>query len=184
MNISAARRSLFSAWLLAGLLHGLPPVSAQGVTVESLRGRTITASVSWQTKARAKGREFDNPVRNDFVINISGDGRVNATVTRHVVGPRGPASDSRSFSAVLGKPRDAAGGSSLMLLNGNTLTMLRTYETGGGKTTITIGGGSCTIRSPAMKETGSSVLLRKNAVVGGEIEILSSRQVSSSCQIR
>ncbi|QWG23048.1 hypothetical protein KMZ93_24380 [Bradyrhizobium sediminis] len=185
MNISATLRFLLSVFLPLVWLDGLSPVSAQGVTVESLRGRTITASVSWQTRARANGREFDNPVKNDFVINISGDGKVNATVTRHVIGPRGPTSQSRSFSAVLGKPRDAAGGGALMVLNGNTLTMLRTYETGGAKTTITMGaGGSCTITSPAMKETGSAVLLRKDAVVGGTIEILSSRQVSSSCHFR
>jgi hypothetical protein len=106
-------------------------------------------------------------------------------VTRNVVGPRGPTSESRSFSAVLGKPRDAGGGASLMTLNGNTLTMLNTFETGGGKTTVTFGGGgSCTIRSAAMKEAGSTVLLRREAVVGGKIEILSSRQISSSCTFR
>jgi hypothetical protein len=184
MKLSSMRGLLFVVAALEWM-NGLSPVSAQGATVESLRGRAITASVAWQTTARANGREFDNPVRNDFVINISGDGKVDGTVTRHVVGPRGPASQSRSFSAVLGKPRDAVGGASLMTLNGNTLTLLRTYETGGGKTTITFGGGgSCTIRSPAMRETGSTVLLRKDAVVGGSIEILSSRQVSSACSFR
>ena len=185
MGIAATRRSLLSVLLLAVvLLYGPSPVEAQGAA-ESLKGRTITASVSWETKARKNGREFDNPVKNDWVLRISADGKVSGTVTRNVVGTRGPASESRSFTAVIGKPREASGGKALTLLSGNTLTMLRTFETGGGKTTITIGGGgSCSIKSPAMRETGSSVLLRKGAVVGGTIEILSSRQVASSCQIR
>lgn len=184
MNTSMARR--VSPFILALALWPAPlsPAAAQGVSVESLRGRTITASVSWETKARRNGREFDNPVKNDFTIVIGSDGKVTGTVTRHVVGPSGPTTQTRSFSAVLGRPRDAVGGSALMLLSGNTLTMLRTFEVGGGKTTITLGGGgSCTIRSPAMRETGSGVLLRRDAVVGGQIEILSSRQVSSSCRV-
>ena len=87
---------------------------------ESLRGRTITAQLAYETRARREGKEFDNPVKFDFVINIGGDDKVNGTVTRHVVGPRGPQSETRSFSAAIGKPRQAGEGHSLMLLSGNT----------------------------------------------------------------
>lgn len=185
MNISAARR--FSLFIFAmALWPALPsPVAAQAVSVESLRGRTITAQWAYETRARREGKEFDNPVKFDLTMNIGGDGKVSATVTRHVVGPRGPQSETRSFSAVIGKPGQTREGHRLMLLSGNTLTVLQTFEVGGAKTTIVLGrGGSCTVRSPAMKETGSNVVVRRNAVVGGQIEILSSRQVSSSCQVR
>ena len=158
--------------------------AAQGVSFESLRGRTITAQWAYETRARRDGREFDNPVKFDMTINVGGDGNASGTVTRHVVGPRGPQSETRTFSATIGKPGQTREGHRLMLLSGNTLTVLQTFEVGGAKTTITLGGGgSCTVRSPPLKETGSSVVVRRNAVVGGQIEILSSRQVSSSCRV-
>lgn len=161
------------------------PAAPQGVTADSLRGRTITAQVAYETRARRDGREFDNPVKFDFVINVGSDGRATGSVTRSAQGPRGPVTQSRSWSAVLGKPREVAGsGHAVMLLSGNTLTLLRTFEVGGVKTTITLrGGGSCTIRAPVMKEVGAGPV-RRDAIVGGTIELLSSRQVSSSCQVR
>jgi hypothetical protein len=75
------------------------------------------------------------------VITIGRDDKVTGTVTRHVIGPRGPQSGTRSFSATLGK------------------------------------------RSPLMKEVGAGAM-RRQAVIGGTVEILSSCQVSSSCRVQ
>jgi hypothetical protein len=184
MGFPRRRRLVLSLLVLLPWLGPSSPAFAQGVSAESLRGRTIAAQWAYETRARREGREFDNPVKFELTLNIGGDGSANGTVTRHVVGPRGPQSETRTFSAVIGKPGQTREGHRLMLLSGNTLTMLQTFEVGGAKTTITLGGGgSCTVRSPAMKETGSNVVVRRNAVVGGQIEILSSRQVSSSCRI-
>jgi hypothetical protein len=190
MSASQARLRLVSGWglpVFSGLVLLLAqssPAAAQGVTAESLRGRTITAQVAYETRARREGREFDNPVKFNFVITIAGDGRVTGTTSRTAQGPRGPVSESRTWTAMLGKPREIVGGHSLVVLIGNTLTLLRTFEVGGVKTTITLRGGSgCSIRAPLMREVGAGPV-RRDAIVGGTIELLSSRQVSSSCQVR
>jgi hypothetical protein len=179
----ALMRSFAIAIGLPIWLAALPSAHAQGGGASSFQGRTITAEVKYETWARRNGREFDNPVRFVFVVNVGRDGKVNGTATRHVVGPRGPQSETRSFSASLGKAEQVREGHRLMVINGNTLTMLRTFEAGGAKTTITMNGSGCTIRAPIMKEVGAGPM-RRQAVVGGTIEILRSRQVSTSCRIQ
>ena len=71
-----------------------------------------------------------------------------------------------------------------MILAGNTLTMLRTFEVGGFKSTINFtGGGGCTIRAPVLQETGAGTT-RRDSISGGTVEVLSARQVSSSCRVQ
>jgi hypothetical protein len=170
--------------MMLGLMTTAEPAGAQGVTVESLRGRSIEASVNYQQRVRREGRgEFDAPLTVDYRLNIGGDGRVTGSVTRSSTGPRGPVSASRQINAVLGRPGEIRGsGHAVMILSGNTLTMLRTFEVGGVKTTITFAGGGCSIRSPVMREVGAGPT-RRDSMVGGSIEVLSSRQVSTRCQV-
>lgn len=165
------------------LMHG-ENAQAQGVTPESLRGRSIQAQVVYQMRVRREGRgEFDTPFTFDLTLNIGGDGRVTGSATRSAPGPRGQVSATRQISAVVGRPREIAGsGHSVMLLSGNTLTVLRTFEVGGLKTTITFSGGGCSIRAPIMQESGAG-RTKRDAIAGGTVEVISSRQVSTSCRV-
>jgi hypothetical protein len=161
------------------------PAMAQ-VTADSLRGKSITATVQYEVQARREGRgEFTAPVTAEWRLNIGTDDRVTGSISRTSVSPRGPVSTSRPISAVIGKPgRPAGGGHGLILLSGNTLTLLRTFEVGGIKTTITLtGGGGCTIHAPIMKEVGAGPT-RRDAIAGGMVEIISSKQVSSTCRVQ
>jgi hypothetical protein len=181
--------TLLSAPLLltsVGLLAHVARANAQGVTPESLYGRSIEASVIYQQRVRLESRgEFDTTVRADWRLNIGGDGKVNGTFTRSSTAPSGrPISTSRQFSAVIGRPRQVGGGGhSVMILSGNTLTVLRTFEVGGSKTTITFSGGGCSIRSPIVQEVGAGRTRRDAIAGGGTVEIISARQVSSSCRM-
>jgi hypothetical protein len=179
------RLSLLAMALLtsAGFLAPVEPANAQ-VSTESLRGRAITATVQYQMRVRREGRgEFEAPATVDWRLNIGSDGRVTGSVTRSSTGPRGPISTSRSINATLGKPGEIRGsGHGVMILSGNTLTVLRTFEVGGNKTTITFSGGGCSIRSPIMHETGAG-RTKRDHIAGGSVEILSARQVSSSCRL-
>lgn len=162
------------------------PAMAQGTSVESLHGKSITASVQYEVQLRREGREFAAPVTAEWRLAIGADNRVTGSISRTSVSPRGPVSTSRPISAVIGRPGQIkdAGGHGLILLSGNTLTLLRTFEVGGIKTTITLtGGGGCSIDAPVMKEVGAGPT-RRDAIVGGSIEILSSRQVSSTCRVK
>jgi hypothetical protein len=179
------RRWWLRAVLLAsaGVVAQSDSATAQGVTPESLRGRSIEASVQYQVQGNKGGREFNAPLTVDWRLNIGGDGRVTGSVTRSSTGMRGPISTSRQISAVIGRPREIPGsGHGVMLLSGNTLTVLRTFEVGGNKTTITFSGGGCSIRSPVMQEVGAGTM-RRDHITGGTAEIRSARQVASSCRV-
>jgi hypothetical protein len=177
--------SLLIAVLLAcaGLPGQAERANAQGVSPDSLRGRSVEATVVYQVRRRHETRgEIDSPVTVDWRLNIGSDGRVTGSVTRSTTGRRGPISNTRQVSAAIGKPREVAGGHSLMILSGNTLTLLRTFEVGGHKTTITFSGGGCSIRAPMMQEVGAG-RTKRDAIVGGTVEVISHRQVSSSCRV-
>jgi hypothetical protein len=160
--------------------------NAQSVTPAWLAGRTVEATVTFQMRIRREGRgEFDAPTTIDWRLNIGSDGRVTGSITRSSpVGPRGPVSTTRQVSAQIGRPGElrGGGGHGVMILSGNTLTMLRTFEVGGNKTTITFAGGGCSIRGAMMQEVGAG-RTRAAAIAGGTVEVLSSRQVSSSCRL-
>jgi hypothetical protein len=179
-------KDLYRWGLLAiGVAAQAAPAVAQ-TTAESLRGRSISATVQYQVQGRRDGREFTAPVTAEWRLSI-GDDRVTGTISRTSITPRGPVSTSRPISAMIGKPgqiKAAGGGHGLVLLSGNTLTLLRTFEVGGIKTTITFtGGGNCTIHAPIMQEVGAGNT-RRDAIVGGTVEIISSKQVSSSCRVQ
>jgi hypothetical protein len=176
-----------AASLAVGAMAQAVPTMAQGVTAESLRGKSIQATVQYQQQIRREGREFAVSVTAEWRLNIGSDDRVTGSISRTSTSPRGPVSTSRPISAVIGKPnqiRDAGGGHGLILLSGNTLTLLRTFEVGGVKNTITFtGGGGCTINAPIMREVGAGPT-RRDAIVGGTVEIISAKQVSSSCRVQ
>jgi hypothetical protein len=177
-------RSLLIAVSLAsgGLVH-TERVNAQGITPESLRGRSVEAQVVYQVRGRREGHEFDAPMTFDLRLNIGGDGRVTGSATRSSTGRRGPISNTRQISAVIGRPREVAGsGHSVMVLSGSTLTILRTFEVGGLKTTITFSGRGCSIRAPLMQEVGAG-RTKRDHIAGGTVEVISARQVSTSCRV-
>lgn len=185
MSHLVASRLMATAAL--GIVVGLStaqPASAQGGT-SALHGKSISASVSYQTKVRSGGREVDGTYKVDWHLNIGGDGSVSGSATRAFTGPQGTQTGSRSIAAKLAKPGDVAGsGHQLMVLSGNTLTILRTFEVGGSGTKIRIaGGGNCAVASAMMKEVGAGTT-RRESPAGGSVEVISARQVSSSCRIQ
>ena len=137
-----------AAMAALGFVAGIPavqPASAQGAG--PFAGKSISAVVNYQNKIRVNGRDFDAPMKFDLNLNISGDGVVTGSGTRSSEGLRGPISRSQSISATIGKPREVRGsGNAVILVSGNTLTILRTFEVGGVKITVTMqGGGRCSI---------------------------------------
>lgn len=89
------------------------------------------------------------------------------------------------MNGTIGLPKQAATGSghALWILDGDKLTLLRTFETGGIKAEITINGASCSVRAPLVREQGAGNIRRSDSVVGGPVEVLSAKLTSASCRI-
>ena len=68
----------------------------------------------------------------------------------------------------------------------NRIAYLQTHKVGGYKASIAFtrgaGGLACTVRTPLMREAGMGNI-RRDSVFGGDFEIISSRQTSSSCRV-
>jgi hypothetical protein len=163
------------------------PAFSQTITAESLQGTTIVATVNYDVRWRRGGGELSGLGSVTYRLNIGANGAYTGSVTRTQA--RGSSSSTQQFSGTLGRAQAtgaAMRGHVVWMLSGNTLRMLRTYETGGKITTITFGAGgrSCTVRSPFARETGAGSAIRREAIAGGgTVEITSAKQTSSSCQV-
>ena len=165
------------------------PAAGQAITPESLQGSTVVATVNYDVRSRNDGQEITGPGSVTYRRTFGAAGAYTGSVTRTGQTPRGPTTGTQQyFPDARTRARSQGGirGHSVWLLSGNTLRMLRTYEVGGKNATITFGPGarSCSIRSPFMRESGTGGAIRREGIGGrGSVEIISARQVSSSCQV-
>jgi hypothetical protein len=185
--MSAVRRLRFAAVAMLTAIvmpvAGVQSVAAQGAS--PWYGKSVSATVDYQNRIRRGGQEFNAPLRLSINLTISADGKVTGDTSRSSTGPRGPLSSGRRINTQIGKPGEVRGsGHGVVVASGSSLTILRTWEVGGAKITINMqGGGRCSISAPVMREVGAGTTKRDH-IASGTVEILSSRQVGSSCTVR
>jgi len=170
--------------LLSACLFLMQAGAALALTVEDLHGAKIELRVNYDMRVRRAEGDFSTTMDVLWRMSVS-DGKISGSVTRTVTTPRGPRTRSHQMNGAIGQPKQAATGSghALWILEGDKLTLLRTFETGGLKAEITINGSSCTVRAPLVREQGAGNTKRSDSVVGGSVEVLSARQTSGSCRI-
>jgi hypothetical protein len=158
---------------------------AQAVAVEDLNGATLNMTTGYAMRVKRAEGIFSTNVTVVWNLKIGPEGKIAGTITRTVTTPRGPRTTSRKMNGTIGVPRQAAVGSghALWILDGDKLTLLRTFETGGLKAEITLNGSSCSVRAPMVREEGAGNMKRSDSVVGGPVEILSATPTSTSCRI-
>jgi hypothetical protein len=193
MMQSNSARTFESNWALAGLLLCCVtvPAAGQAVTAESLQGSTVEATVNYDVRGIRDGEPFASPGSVTYVLRFAAGGAFTGSVTRTATARGGnPVTSTSPMSGTLGSARSLGGrmgGHMVWALSGNTLRMLRTYETGGKTVVITFnaGGRSCSVRSPFMRETGAGSDIRRGSVGGRaqQVAISSAREVSSSCGV-
>ena len=124
------------------------PAVGQAISVETLQGSTIVATVNYDVRWRRGGEELSGPGSVTYRLTIGASGAYTGSVTRTQA--RGASSSTEQFSGTVGQAREAGGaisGHAVWMLSGNTLRMLRTYGAGGKTTVITFGAGgrSCAV---------------------------------------
>jgi hypothetical protein len=177
-------------WLTL-LLTALPARAwAQAVTLAELQGAVIEVTIEYEVVGQRNGRPFSGRSQDHRKIVIGpGDTEhdVDTTTWFSARGPR--VSAPRSGSSNLGQPKVAralGGGHRLLLYESGVLTLMRTFKVGGYKTEIRLARGAegftCAATAPMMHESGTDNT-RLDSAFGGEVEILSQKQISSSCRI-
>lgn len=176
-----------AGWIAAALAVPMlvMPTGAPAVTIEELNGATIHVTTGYSMRVRRAGGEFPSQLTWSVRVKIGPEGKVTNSTTRIVTTPKGPQSRSHNASGTIGKPgKGGTGvGNALWLLDGNKLTLLRTFDTGGFKAEITLNGSTCSVRAVMAREQGAGNTRRTDSVIGGPVEVLSSTPTSSSCRI-
>jgi hypothetical protein len=162
------------------------PTSAQSVTVEELVGASIQGSAGFNMRVRNPRGEFPSHMTWSFRMAIGPAGKIDGSATRTVTTPKGPQSKTQKMGGTIGVPGAGSDGEGnrLWLLDGDKLTLLRTFGTGGFKAEVTLNGSSCTVRAVMVREEGAGATRRSEGVVGGPVTVLSMTPTgSTSCRI-
>jgi len=190
--LTCVRNATFTA---IGLCVVAEPALAQGttnqVTAEMLQGATVEATVSYDMRGTRDGEPFASPGSVTYALSFGAGGAFTGSVTRTSINRRGgPVTSTVPMSGILGSPREVSSrmsGHVVWLLSGNTLRMLRTYQTGGKTAVITFGAGArtCSIHSPFAREVGAGGDIRRGSIGGRvqDVAISSAREVSSHCRV-
>jgi hypothetical protein len=169
------------------LAVGLSSAPASALTLEDLKGLSVQTRATYNMRIRRAEGEFSPQATHTMKFKISEEGRVVGETVRTTTTPRGPKSRSHKMQARIGTPgQSPAGGEGLWLIDGDKLVLLRTFDAGGFKAEIEFKGSgtamSCTYRAPFVREEGKGNIQR-DAIVGGQVTILSATQTSSDCRV-
>lgn len=169
---------------------GAEKSQGQEISIEALQGVAISGVVNYTGRFRTQLGEGTSNIVWNFRLKIGPGSAVNMSHTRNVrwqtkEGPK-TASLSKSATGTIGLPKQTSDGAALWLLEGNTLVLLRVFEVGGNATRITLtqrnSGLSCSVTAPMAREAGAGSTKTK-AAVGGKVEMLDIKQISSSCRV-
>jgi hypothetical protein len=170
----------------------LPPMAvwAQTALIEDLQGALMVVSVTHDRTIRRDGREIPNKFRTDWKIRFNSVDSISVSAERISSGPRKTNRIQEKESVkTLARPKETAsrgGGHALWIFEDDTLTFLRTYQGGGMKATFTVArsatGFDCTAKVSWLREEGTPIVM-KSFVDEARLEIVSSKQVASSCRI-
>jgi hypothetical protein len=169
-----------------------PPACAAGVTLADLEGAVIETSVVYDRTVRLRDQGvIPSRLQHDRKITIGPGGNLHNTLVHTISTPRGPVVRQESGSVTIGKAKQiqtlGGGGDAVWIFENGTLTLLRTYRSGAYKMEIVFTrsatGISCKARAPWARENGTGSIEMASAGDGKNFEVISARQISSSCRV-
>jgi hypothetical protein len=176
---------------LSGAINA-PSARAAGVTLVDLEGAVIETSVVYDRTIRLQDQGVvPSRLQHDRTITIGPGGNLHSTLVHNISTPRGLVVRRESGSATIGKPKQVqslgGGGDAVWIFENGTLTLLRTFRSGAYKFEIAFTRGAsgilCKVRAPYVRENGTGSIEMASAGNGQNFEVISERQVSSSCQV-
>jgi hypothetical protein len=187
------RKTCFAGCIASAPLLGTilaPPAWAAGVTLADLEGALVETSVVYDRTGRWGDRVVSGSLRDDRKITIGPGGSLQNTVVHTMSGPGGTSVRQESGSFTISKPKQVqnlGGGDAVWIFENGTLTLLRTYRSGAYKTEIVFTRGTtgiaCKVRAPFARENGTGSVEMTSAVNGQSWQVISAKQISSSCRV-
>jgi hypothetical protein len=171
-----------------------PAAWSEEVAFADLDGVVIEIRVVVQETVAEKGIAYDGSTERNVKIEIGPGDRIVSTYQGTWHGARG-ARTGRILRSErkLEQPGDHkayGGGDVVWTFRDGTLTWLQVYKMGGGfKRTIAFERGpkgiTCTVADSYVRENGTGrIAFESTTGTGGKVEIVSEKQISSSCSVR
>ena len=164
---------------------------SQEITITDLAGKKVSAAVEMRSHSRNRGRDFHGETRMKWELSFGAGGAISGEQSRvYRIGGEVKGQDTRKIKGTIGKPGEYAEGHSVWILAGSALTRLSTTDTGAFRTTITFAKvgerWTCKAANVMAREVGKGDTRQKGVASGAQgtnIEIVSLKQLSSSCTV-
>jgi lipoprotein-anchoring transpeptidase ErfK/SrfK len=158
--------------------------------MEDLQGALMEVSVTQERTIRRDGKELPNKFRMDWKIRFNAVDSISVSSERISYGLRNTNRTKEKESVKnLARPTETklrGGGHTLWIFEDDALTFLRTYQGGGLKATFAVTRGAtgfdCTAKVSWLREESAPIVMR-SFVDDARLEILSARQVASTCRV-
>jgi hypothetical protein len=167
------------------------PAPAQPVTLSDLEGLTIEADVHREQNVRRQGRAASVRVHQSWRFSIGPDKVVENTINTTMRTPHGTQTEEPAFNKfTLEQPKkiwSRGGGEAVWKFADETLTFVRTFPSGAYRIAFafarTPSGLTCTVTDAFAREGGKGEIKMQSAFGGGEVTIISARQLPSTCKV-
>ena len=169
----------------------IPAARGEELTFADLDGAVVEARFVRERMNRIQGREFEVRVDTDVKLVIGPGERIERTIAITMHTPRGiKKSPTEKSVHALEKPTETlsrGGGHGVFVFVDGALTAMRTFKSGGLRLTIAFSRGeqslTCNATQAYARENGVDRIVLENPIDGLPTVILSSKQISSTCQV-
>ena len=189
--------SLLAMGLFVGAAYGqggekanvTPPTpSSQAVTFADLEGISIHTKLVTEMLAQRNGRQGQVTQEADWQISVLPEQRIKFSFRATAHTPRGTkSSPTRGTTVKLDEPWQTDNGEAVWQFKDGDLTFVRSHQTGAVRTIVSLKRDgqklTCTTSMVFAKEQGKSGLVLTSPIDGAPVTILSSKSVSSSCEV-
>ena len=166
------------------------PISAQAVNWSDLEGAVVDADIQRDQRTGRLGLSASVTVQQTWRISIAADKSLEFTVTTTASGPGAPAKPlTSSGTVILDERREVptfGGGMTVWEFVDGTLTFFRTFRSGAYRAHFAFarapGGLACSVSEAFARENGTGEI-RMQPESGGEITIISSKVLATSCKV-
>jgi hypothetical protein len=167
-----------------------PRASAEAVTLSDLEGIAVEADVHREQTVRRKDGTASMRIHQNWKFSVT-DETVEHTIQNTTHGPRGTRkAEPNSGTFMLGESREVAsrgGGEAVWTFADGTLTFVRTFPSGAYRANFAFSHGpsglTCSVTAGFAREDGKGEIRLQSPFGGGEVTILSSKQLPSTCKV-
>jgi hypothetical protein len=180
-----------ACWPILGLATLTFPASAQPVAFSELEGLAIEADIHRAQDVRRQGKTAAVRIHQNWKFSMGPEKAIALNVNTTAQTPKGRRTGEPNIGTfTLDEPRKVpsrGGGEAVWKFADGTLSFIRTFPSGAYRAHFAFvrapSGFTCSVTEGFARENGKGEIRLESAVGGGEITILSTKQLPSTCKV-